>query len=113
MDGRVVCLVFGRCFRYFSPVWGLFIFQSSLGFVSEFEIQRQIKVLENGGQVENETRYYDSETRCVLCVCVCVHACVCERACMCVSVRVCVRVCMCVCMCVCSLVTLLLLCASA
>ena len=52
---------------------GVEIFQSSLGFVSEFEIQRQIEVLENGGQIENETRYYDAETRCVLCVSVCVR----------------------------------------
>ena len=39
-------------------------------FVSEFEIQRQIELLESGGEVENETRSFDAESRCVLCVCV-------------------------------------------
>ena len=78
-----------------------------MGFVSEFEIQRQIEVLENGGQIENETRYYDAETRCVLCVsvcvCACVHACVCVCACIhaCVCMCVCVLACMPVCACVC------------
>ena len=33
-------------------------------------------MLENGGQVENETRSFDSESGYVLCVCVCVCVCV-------------------------------------
>jgi hypothetical protein len=40
----------------------VFILTFDAFFCSDFEIQRQIGILEEGGKIENETRSFDAET---------------------------------------------------
>ena len=37
--------------------------KSLFSFFSDYEIQRQIDILESGGEVENETRSFDAESK--------------------------------------------------